>query len=306
MVSMRRNRPQPHALARCTGALLSTLLSTCASASDGFINPAGPVAAALRDHFVFIVLVMMIVIVPLFIALPWALWRYRIGNKSGNNSGDKPSRYQPEWEFSWSLELLVWGLPVVIVSILGWKLWEQSYQLDPYKPLAATEAPLEVQAVSLDWKWVFIYPEQGIASADELMIVAGRPVRFRLTSGTVMQSFMIPRLGGQIYTMAGMITQLNLLATEPGEFRGLNTQYNGMGFANQKFLARAVTQADFDDWAARTRQSSPPLDQAAWAQLTQSSVLSAPRFFGSVADDFFADFVASFSGSHHHLTADGN
>lgn len=298
---MRRNRPQPHALARCTGALLLTLQSICASASDGFINPAGPVAAALRDHFVFIVLVMMVVIVPLFIALPWALWRYRIGNKSGNTSGN----YQPEWEFSWSLELLVWGLPVVIVTILGWKLWEQSYQLDPYRPLPATEAPLEVQVISLDWKWVFIYPDQGIASANELMMVTGRPVRFRLTSGTVMQSFMIPRLGGQIYTMAGMITQLNLLASEPGEFRGLNTQYNGMGFANQKFLARAVSQADFDAWAANVRQSKPPLDQAAWAQLTPSSVLPAPQFFGSIADGFFADFVSSFSGSHHHLAADG-
>jgi cytochrome o ubiquinol oxidase subunit 2 len=302
MVPMRRHREQPDRLARYTGGLLLLLLSACASASDGFINPAGPVAAALRDHFIFIVAVMMVVIVPLFIALPWALWRYRLGN----NSGDKHSKYQPEWEFSWSLELLVWGLPVVIVSILGWKLWEQSYQLDPYKPLIATDAPLEVQAVSLDWKWVFIYPDQGIASADELMIVAGRPVRFRLTSGTVMQSFMIPRLGGQIYTMAGMVTQLNLLATEPGEFRGLNTQYNGMGFANQKFVARAVSQADFDAWAASTRQSKPPLDQAAWAQLTQSSVLSAPQFFGSVADGFFADIVSSFSGGHHHHQADGN
>jgi cytochrome o ubiquinol oxidase subunit II len=301
MVSMRRNRPQPHALARCTGALLLTLQSICASASDGFINPAGPVATALRDHFVFIVLVMMVVIVPLFIALPWALWRYRIGNKSSNKSGN----YQPEWEFSWSLELLVWGLPVVIVTIRGWKLWEQSYQLDPYRPLPATEASLEVQVISLDWKWVFIYPDQGIASTDELMMVAGRPVRFRLTSGTVMQSFMIPRLGGQIYTMAGMITQLNLLASEPGEFRGLNTQYNGMGFANQKFLARAVSQADFDAWAANVRQSKPPLDPAAWAQLTASSVLPAPQFFGSIADGFFADFVSSFSGSHHHLAADG-
>lgn len=288
---MRRNRKLPKTLARCSGSLL-LLLSVFAGASDGFINPAGPVAAALLDHFVYILIVMTIVIVPLFIALPWALWRYRIGNKHGD--------YRPDWEFSWPLEVLVWGLPALIVCILGWKLWEQSFQLDPYKPLAAAEAPLEVQVVSLDWKWVFVYPEQGVASVNELMIVAGRPVRFRLTSGTVMQSFMIPRLGGQIYTMAGMVTQLNLLASEPGEFRGLNTQYNGMGFAEQKFMTRAVSQADFNTWATNMRQSKPPLNQAAWARLAQPSVLPAPQFFGSVAEGFFAGVVADFTGGHHH------
>ncbi len=283
----------------CAAVLLLVLMSAYAGASDGFINPAGPVAAALRDHLIFIVLVMMIVIVPLFIALPWTLWHYRIGNKKAD--------YQPNWEFSWPLELLIWGLPVIIVGVLGWKLWEQTFELDPYKPLAATEPLLEVQAVSLDWKWVFIYPEQGIVSVNELMIVTGRPVRFRLTSGTVMQSFMIPRLGGQIYTMAGMVTQLNLMASEPGEFRGLNTQYNGMGFANQKFLARAVSQDEFDAWAASLRQSKPPLDQTAWAQLTKPSVLPAPQFFGSVADHFFAGVVAGFTGGgHHHLIKDGS
>jgi cytochrome o ubiquinol oxidase subunit 2 len=308
-VSMRRNRNQPKVRALCAGALLLLLLSVCAyasvganesvsaGASDGFINPAGPVALALRDHFIFILLVMTVVIVPLFIALPCALWRYRIGNKRSN--------YQPDWEFSWPLELLVWGLPVVIVCILSWKLWEQSFQLDPYKPLAAAEAPLEVQVVSLDWKWLFVYPEQGVAAVNELVMVAGRPVRFRLTSGTVMQSFMIPRLGGQIYTMAGMVTQLNLLASEPGEFRGLNTQYNGMGFARQKFLARAVSQVDFDAWAVSTRQTKPPLNQAAWSQLAQPSVLPIPQFFGSVAEGFFAGIVAGFSAGHHHHNVDG-
>jgi cytochrome o ubiquinol oxidase subunit II len=287
----------PTIVTRCTSGLM-LLLSSHVGANDGFINPAGPVAAALRDHFVFILLVTTVVIVPLFIALPWALWRYRIGNKSAD--------YRPNWEFSWPLELLVWGVPVVIVSLLSWKLWVQTYELDPYKPLAATESPIEVQAVSLDWKWVFIYPEQGIASVNELLFVAGRPVRFRLTSGTVMQSFMIPRLGGQIYTMAGMVTQLNLLASEQGEFRGLNTQYNGMGFANQKFLARAVSQDEFDAWASSLRGSKPPLDQSAWAQLTKQSVLPAPQFFGSVAPGFFSGIVAEFTGEHHHPTTDGS
>lgn len=293
---MRQNRKLPKRLARCTGSLL-LLLSVFAGASDGFLNPAGPVAAALRDHFVFILIVMTIVIVPLFVALPWALWHYRIGNKH--------SAYRPEWEFSWPLELLVWGLPAIIVCILGWKLWEQTFEMDPYKPLVAAEASLEVQVVSLDWKWVFIYPEQGVASVNELMFVAGRPISFRLTSGTVMQSFMIPRLGGQIYTMAGMVTQLNLLASEPGEFRGLNTQYNGMGFANQKFMARAVSQADFNAWVANLRQSKPPLNQAAWTQLTERSVLPAPQFFGSVMEGFFDRVLGDFTGGHHHPKADG-
>lgn len=294
---MPRSQQLPLILAQ--GALLwfLPLLSAHVPASNGFLNPAGPVASALRDHFVFILLIMTIVIVPLLVALPWALWRYRFGNKSAN--------YQPNWEFSLPLELLIWGLPVVIVSILGWKLWEQSYKLDPYTPLDSAQAPLEVQVVSLDWKWLFVYPEQGVASVNELMIVAGRPVSFRLTSGTVMQSFIIPRLGGQIYTMAGMVTQLNLMASEPGEFRGENTQYNGMGFANQKFVARAVSQTDFSTWASATRQSKPPLNQAAWAQLAQRSVLPAPLFFGSIPDRFFSEVVAKFTGGRHHLQADG-
>ncbi|HIG66029.1 MAG TPA: ubiquinol oxidase subunit II [Methyloprofundus sp.] len=293
---MRRNQELPKILVRSAGVLL-LLTSSVVAASDGFINPAGPVAEALRDHLIFIVVVMAIVIAPLFIALPWVLWRYRLGTKSGS--------YQPNWEFSWPLEVLIWGLPAVIVGVLSWNLWHQSYELDPYKPLAATEAPLEVQAIALDWKWVFIYPEQDVASVNELMIVAGRPVRFRLTSGTVMQSFMIPRLGGQIYTMAGMVTQLNLLASEPGQFRGLNTQYNGMGFANQKFMTHAVSQADFDTWAVNMSESKPPLNQTAWAQLAKPSVLASPQSFGSVAEGLFTGVIADFTGGYHHIKADG-
>jgi len=282
--------------ALCALGLILPLLSACTTAGDGFLNPAGPVAAALRDHFVFIVLVMILVILPLLIALPWTLWRYRIASKHAN--------YRPDWEFSWTLELLVWGIPAVIICVLGWQLSRQSYQLDPYRPLASTQDPLEVQVVALDWKWLFIYPEQGVASVNELVFVAGRPVHFRLTSNTVMQSFMIPRLGGQIYTMAGMVTQLNLLASEPGEFRGENTQYNGMGFAQQKFQARAVTSSEFDAWANTLRQSHPALDEAAWALLAQSSVLPAPQMFGSVPTGFFAHIVTDFTGGHH-AQADG-
>ena len=295
---MHRKRASHGTLACSAPGLLLYLFSISAAASDGFINPAGPVAAALRDHFVFILVVMMIVILPLFVLLPWALWRYRIGNKNAN--------YRPNWDFSWPLEALVWGSPIIIVGVLGWKLLEQSYELDPYKPLVANEAPLEVQVVALDWKWLFVYPEQGVAAANELVFIAGRPVRFRLTSGTVMQSFMIPRLGGQIYTMAGMVTELNLLAFEPGEFRGLNTQYNGMGFAEQKFMARAVSKVDFDAWAADLKQSNPPLNNAAWVQLAQPSVLQSPVFFGSVSEDFFDDVVATFTGGHDHAQANGN
>jgi cytochrome o ubiquinol oxidase subunit 2 len=294
---MGQNRKLPGKPAQCALGLCLPLVAAQVGASDGFLYPAGPVATALRDHFVFILLVMAIVIVPLLVALPWALWRYRIGNKN--------AAYRPDWEFSWPLELLVWGLPVVIVSVLGWKLWEQSFQLDPYRPLPGNQEPLVVQVVGLDWKWLFIYPEQGVAAANELVFVAGRPVRFRLTSDTVMQSFMIPRLGGQIYTMAGMITELNLLASEPGEFRGLNTQYNGMGYARQKFLARAVSQKDFDAWTASLRRSRPPLNDAAWALLAQPSVMPAPQFFGSVPQGFFAHLVAKFSGAHHQLQANG-
>ncbi len=179
------------------------------ASAAGFLEPAGPVAAAQLSHFGTISALMLIVIVPMFVALPLVLLRYRRGGKG---------TYRPDWEFNWGLELLIWGIPVALVAALGTALWNHTLKNDPYRPLGPS--PLVVEVVALDWKFLFLYPEQGVATLDLLVLPQGRPVTLKLTSGTVMQSFIVPRLAGQIYAMAGMQTQLNLIAdataTSPG------------------------------------------------------------------------------------------
>lgn len=264
------------------------LLCSCAWPQDGFLAAAGPVADAQRDHFLWIVGWMMVVILPLLISLPCVLWRYRHGRGRG--------RYAPAWEGSRLLEVVVWGVPVCIVVILAAHLWRSTIALDPYRPLAPDRPALTVQVVALDWKFLFIYPGSGIASVNELVIPAGRPVRLQLTSGTVMQSFMIPRLAGQIYAMAGMVTQLNLLSDRTGTFEGRNTQYNGEHFAQQRFAARVVTAKRFDTWIDSVRKSGGTLDAARYAALAKPGVAAAPLFFGSVADKLFDHVLARFNG----------
>jgi len=260
------------------------LLPGCRAAPDGVIAPAGPVAAAQFDHLLFILALVLIVVVPVFLFLPWVLWRYRFGRK------DAP--YRPDWTFSRPLEFLIWGVPVVIVAVLAWQTWHQTHRLDPYRPLDGT-APLRIQAVGLNWKWLFIYPEQDIATVNELVIPQGRDLALQLTADGPMMSFMIPRLGGQIYAMAGMTTQMHLAADREGTFSGLNTQYNGPGFAQQRFRVRSVSEAEFAAWSAQAR-SRPPLGHAALAQLADPSTVGAPIVFGSVEPGLFQSVVAKY------------
>lgn len=258
------------------------LLSSCDFIDHGFLAPAGPVAEVQRGQFWLVTRWTIVVIMPLFVAMPIVLWKYR--------SGKRNAVYRPNWTFSWLLESLIWGVPLVIVGILSWNLWRATHILDPYSPIAGDEPALHIQVISLDWKWLFIYPEQQVASVNFLALPVNRPIHFELTSETVMQSFMIPRLGSQIYTMPGMETQLHLLASKPGEYRGQNTQYNGKFFAKQKFTAHAITDAEFKRWI-KQQQSQPPLNMDVYNQLAQRSVLKEPKFFGSVPRNFFSQII---------------
>ncbi|MEO6968925.1 MAG: ubiquinol oxidase subunit II [Rhodanobacteraceae bacterium] len=195
---------------------------------------------------------MVLVAGPIFLLTPFWAWRYRYGNKK--------SKYTPRWEFSRILEITAWGGPIIIVVILAVFVWRDSHKLDPYKPLASNQPPLHVQVIGYDWKWLFIYPDQGIASIGTLAIPAGRPMSMQLTSATVMQSLFIPSLGSQIYAMGGMVTQLNLQANKPGKFMGENTMYNGNGFHQQQFTAVGMTPADFMAWVQKVRTNGIPLD----------------------------------------------
>ena len=235
-------------------------------ATQSFLQPMGPVAEEQAAHLLRVVAITMIVILPVLVGVPLLLWRYRLNS-------DK-AKYTPEWEYSNKLELALWGVPIIIVVVLASWLWYSTSKLDPYKPIG--ENPLQVQAIGLDWKWVFIYPEDGVATVNELAIPVGRPVELTLTTDTVMQSMLIAPLTGQIYAMPGMTTKLNFSATRTGTAEGENTQFNGTGFGRQKFTVIALDSDRYDAWVSDAR-SAPTLDDATYTILRRRSVLAETR-----------------------------
>ena len=227
-------------LVRCALPLIAaSLLTACGSDPHlSFLDPQGPVADAQRWHFYEVLGVMTVLVAgPIFLLLPFFAWRYRYGNKT--------RKYTPKWEYSRLLEIMSWTGPIIIVAILAFFVWRDSHRLDPYKVLVSDQAPLRIQV---------------IASIGMLAVPAGRPFSMRLTSATVMQSLFIPALGSQIYSMGGMVTQLNLQASQPGRFLGENTMYNGDGFHQQNFTTVAMTTADFEGWVKDVRTNGIPLD----------------------------------------------
>ena len=272
------------------GGALVLASSGCAALSHGFVNAAGPVAADQRHLFVVLACVLVFVAGPVLLLVPLFAWHYRLSNTR--------HAYRPNWSFSWPVEALIWIPPTAIVIGLAVLLWHHTIRDDPYRPLPGGP-PVEVQAIALDWKWVFIYPGQGVASVDRLTIPVGRPVRIRLTSGTVMQSLMIPQLAGQVYAMAGMTTQLHIMASRPGTFRGANTQYNGDGFAHQGFDVVALPAGAYDRWLTQARGANRPLDAATWRRLSARSVIAQPVVFSRVTPKLF-DRVIAQAGDHGH------
>jgi len=219
-----------------------------------FLNPQGPVASAEMVHFYWVLGIMAVfVAAPIFLALPFLLWRYRYGNK-------KPVGYTPKWRDNGLIAFLTWAGPVGIVIALGFFVWRDSHKLDPYKPLASNQPALQVQVIGYDWKWLFIYPEQHIATIGTMVMPVGRPLSIHLTSATVMKSFFIPALGSQIYAMGGMVTQLNLEASNAGRFLGEDTMYDGNGFHDEKFVAIAKSPAGFKEWVQHVQATGVPLN----------------------------------------------
>jgi cytochrome o ubiquinol oxidase subunit 2 len=233
-----------------------------------FLVPHGPIAAAQRTHFLEVVAMLIIVVAPVLVVTPFFAWRYRYGGSA---------RYTPKWSFSWPLEIAVWGIPLAIVAVLAVWLWENTHALDPYAPLSSSQPPLRIEVVGYDWKWLFIYPDLGIASMGEMALPAGRPLALELTSDTVMESFLIPALGSQIYAMPGAVTRLHLQANGPGLFNGENAQFNGDGFSQQHFLARALTPAGFDAWVRLVRSKGIPLSASAYRTLERRTTLIDTR-----------------------------
>ena len=262
----------------CLGAL-APALSGC---GEGVLDPAGPVGAAQKLLLINSLAIMLAIVVPTIVATLAFAWWYRAGNRR--------AAYRPDWAFSGSIELVTWSVPLLTVMLLGGVAYVGSHALDPYKPLQSGQKALEVQVVSLDWKWLFIYPEQGVASVNALTIPAGRPVHFTLTSGSVMNAFFIPRLGSMIYTMNGMTTQLNLAADQPGRFRGMSSHLSGDGFSDMAFEVRAVPEAEFEGWAVGARAAGETLDAGAYRDLAQQSVRK-PFTYRAVDPDLFHAIV---------------
>jgi cytochrome o ubiquinol oxidase subunit 2 len=273
---------------RCAAiALLAFLVSGC----DRMVvlNPKGPIADAERGLMIDAFTVMMLVVVPIIVMVFWFAWRYRA---RGN------ARYEPTWAYSVKVDAVVWLIPALIVIAVAVLLWRSTHKLDPYREIASANPPLDVQVVAQDWKWLFIYPEQGVASVNQLAIPAGRPISLRITSDTVMNSFYVPALAGQIYAMAGMQTRLQMLANAPGRFVGRNTQYSGGGFSDQFFEVLATEPADFDAWVAKARQAPAKLDAAAYAKLAEKSRLVPIAYYSGLEPRLFDSIIAKYTHAH--------
>ena len=253
-----------------------------AGCTTGFLDPHGPVAAQQRLILVNATLIMLAVAIPTIIAAVWFTWWFRATNAR--------AKYRPEFVYSGRVELVMWAVPLLITLFLTGLIWTGAHDLDPYQPLPVKEGQrtTEVQVVALDWKWLFIYPEQGIASVNDLMVPAGAPVHFSMTSASVLNTFYIPQLGGMIYVMNGMVTQINLQASESGDYYGRSGHFSGDGYSNMQFIAHAVPVAQFDQWVEATRRNGHPLDRGAYAGLAKQGVVDSPLIFGSIDPGLFA------------------
>jgi cytochrome o ubiquinol oxidase subunit II len=243
------------------------------------LDPKGPVGDGNATLLVDSVAIMLVIVVPTIIATLGIAWWFRSSNQR--------AFYLPDWEYSGQLELIVWAIPLLTIMLLGGVTWIGAHDLDPAKPLVSKEEPLNIQVVSLDWKWLFIYPDQHVASVNRVVIPAGTPIRFSLTSGSVMTAFFVPQLGSMIYTMNRMRTQLYLSAHEPGTFRGLATQISGDGFADMHFEVEAKPAQDFYAWLGQVRGGDKALTPESYIELSKQSVVSEPFTFQTVSDGLF-------------------
>jgi cytochrome o ubiquinol oxidase subunit 2 len=261
-------------------ALIGPALGGC---TEGVLDPKGPIASAERLILFNSLGIMLAIVIPTILGtLAVAFW-FRASNWRAS--------YLPDFEYSGRLELLVWSIPAMTVLLVGGVAWVGAHDLDPRKAISSTVKPVTVQVVSLDWKWLFIYPEQGIASVNHLTVPVGAPINFELTSSTVMNSFFVPQLAGQIYTMSGMVTRLHMQADHPGTYPGFSAMFSGDGFADMRFTVDAVPNDGFAQWVARTQNTGQVLDAKAYADLAKPSKAVASFTYRAVARDLFGGIV---------------
>ncbi|MDE1179896.1 ubiquinol oxidase subunit II [Paraburkholderia sp.] len=261
----------------------ASLLGGC---SMTLFNPKGDIGAQEKDLILLALGLMLLVVVPVILLTLYFAWRYRASNTNAT--------YAPKWSHSTAIEIVVWVIPCVIVAILAAVIWRTTHSLDPSQPIESQNKPLHVEVVALNWKWLFIYPDYGVASVNQLAIPVDTPVVFDITAESLMNSFFIPQLGGQIYAMSGMKTQLNLIANVPGVYEGRSSAYSGPGFSDMHFDTLATSRADFDAWIASAKQSPLSLDTATYSSLEKPSQKDPVTRYAHVSPGLFDDIVGQY------------
>jgi cytochrome o ubiquinol oxidase subunit 2 len=262
------------------GSLLALAGLGLGSCSGGVLDPLGPVGAGDAIILIDATAIMLAIVVPTILLAFWMAWHYRASNRK--------AEYLPYWSYSGRIEAIVWSIPTLTIMFLGGVIWIGSEKLDPFRPLPSKTPPLEVQVVALDWKWLFIYPQQGVATVNQLVMPAATPVHFSVTSASVFNVFFVPRLGSMIYAMPGMVSQLHLQADDPGrQLWGTSAQFSGDGFSDMQFQVRSVTAADFDEWVASAQSAGPVLDRATYSELMRQTQNVPPSTYRSIDPHLF-------------------
>jgi cytochrome o ubiquinol oxidase subunit 2 len=257
------------------------------------LMPHGMIAEKERSLIITAVLIMLIAVVPTFIMAFYISMRYRASNK-------KTAHYDPDWTGNNTIKYAFWGFLVVIMSVLSVLVWNGAHELDPFKPISSPVKPITIQVVALEWKWLFIYPEQHIATVNYVAFPAKTPVAFQLTADAPMNSFWIPQLGGQMFAMAGMQNQLHLIADKPGNYAGTEVEINGKGYANMRFTATAYTQEDFDNWVQQVKKSGKPLDQSMYEMIAKPSENFPVTSFASVDENLYDGILMKYMATENN------
>ena len=279
--------PKPFSLARIS-IILPLMLAALSGCDMVVMAPSGDIAMQQRDLIVISTVLMLLIIVPVICLTLFFAWRYRQSNKAAT--------YDPEWHHSTGLEVIIWSAPLAIIIALGAITWVSTHKLDPYRPLDRIDAarpvsgemkPITVEVVALDWKWLFFYPDYGIATVNEMAAPVDVPINFKLTASSVMNSFYVPALAGMIYTMPGMETKLHAVINKAGDYEGFSSNYSGDGFSHMRFRFHGLDQAGFDQWVAQVRQNGTALNRDTYLKLERPSVREPVRYYASVADGLY-------------------
>lgn len=254
-------------------------------------NTVGIIASQEKSLLIFSFLLMLIVVIPVMIMIIAFAYRYRASNTK--------AKYSPNWSHSTILEIIWWGIPTILIIILGTVTWKTTHKLDPYKPLEHSTKPIEIQAIALDWKWLFIYPDYNIATVNFIQFPVDTPLNFKITADAPMNALAIPQLGGQIYAMQGMETQIHWISEKEGEFKGYSSNYSGRGFSGMNFIAKAVTQEEFEKWVEYVRTEGGNLTQDYYnLKLLPQTVSEPVQVFSSVEKNLYRGVIDKFMMSH--------